>query len=118
MLILQFPSFRWVVIVLGWATLWLFLLAWLESRLNVRNYVGKDGLSTIFGVEFAAVLFLSSWFKKLLFPAVVFDFGKSATVGQKIAYARNTIFVIIGLGLMVGIVASVVGNWISSAKPP
>jgi hypothetical protein len=51
-----------------------------------------------------------SWVRPLLFPKIIFEIGQSADLGRRLESARNLIFVVMGLGLVVGIAAEVIAK--------
>lgn len=61
----------------------------------------------------APVLALLAWFRKILFPRLHLELGRSADVGSRAATVRNFVFGSVVLALMVGTAASLVANFLS-----
>ena len=62
----------------------------------------------IFVFAYICVSIIIGVFERVLFPKIIFDFGKSANVGQRATFWRNLLGAGIGVALVVGVVAGLV----------
>ena len=68
-----------------------------------------------FSFLIASTLVATYWIRRLLFPKMQFDFGKSGRQASAIEKWRTFIFVVVIVGLIVGVVASLIAARMSGS---